>query len=75
MCPARTKNVVTAFTDSAWWARGSDHVDETHSIFFFTHPFSAPDILCQSQFKMGGKKAAGENSKKAAGNARVCVFF
>lgn len=22
---------------------------------------------------MGGKKAAGENSKKAAGNARVCV--
>ena len=24
---------------------------------------------------MGGKKAAGENSKKAAGNARVCFFF
>ncbi len=22
---------------------------------------------------MGGKKAAGENSKKAAGNARVCT--
>lgn len=41
-----------------------------------THPFLASCISSVSKciYKMGGKKGgAGENSKKAAGNARVCI--
>lgn len=35
---------------------------------------SVQRLVWTSYLTMAGKKAAGENSKKAAGNARVCFF-
>lgn len=63
---------------SGHWHDSSHIRSYNRAIRFFSHNFfvalscipSAPNTYP----KMGGKKGgAGENSKKAAGNARVCV--
>lgn len=43
--------------------------------FHIHSSYSVQRLVWISYFIMAGKKGAGENSKKVAGNARVCFFF